>query len=83
MALKIKTQKLQELEEQNEDLRIEDAKADRIKELESALRESIKIATEREEVLFQEGVKRKQIVEKVLFQIFANLTLNNWFFGQN
>lgn len=37
----------------------------RIKELEDALRESIEIATDRETVLQQEELKRKQIMEKV------------------
>uniref|UniRef100_A0A1Y1LD43 ELKS/Rab6-interacting/CAST family member 1 n=2 Tax=Photinus pyralis TaxID=7054 RepID=A0A1Y1LD43_PHOPY len=40
-------------------------KESRVNELEHALRESIKIATERERVLHQEEVKRKQIIEKV------------------
>lgn len=40
-------------------------KENRVTELENALRESIKIATERETVLQQEELKRKQIMEKV------------------
>lgn len=51
-------------------------KENRVNELEDALRESIKIATERERVLHQEEVKRRQIVEKVqIFIISPSLTL--------
>lgn len=52
-------QDLQELIEATE------SKDNRIAELEDALRESVKIAAEREIVLQQEEHKRKQIMEKV------------------
>lgn len=42
-----------------------EVKDKRILELEEALRESVSIATERENVLHQEDIKRKQIMEKV------------------
>lgn len=45
-------------------------KEKRILELEEALRESMSIATEREEVLHQEESKRKQVMEKVIHQHF-------------
>lgn len=40
-------------------------KENRIQELENALRESVKIVTEREAVLQQEESRRKQIMDKV------------------
>lgn len=55
----ISIEKLEEIMELSEE------KDNRISELEDALRETIKLSTEREMVLHQEESKRKQIMEKV------------------
>lgn len=55
----LNTEKLEEL------LELSEEKDNRISELEDALRETIKLSTEREMVLHQEESKRKQIMEKV------------------
>lgn len=54
-----------ETEDIKDMVEISESKDNRISELEEALRESIKIVTERERVLQQEELKRKQIMEKV------------------
>lgn len=55
----VNIERLEELVELSEE------KDNRISELEDALRETIKLSTEREMVLHQEKSKRKQIMEKV------------------
>lgn len=58
--LPVTEQELEELEE------ILNSKKRRIFELEEALRESLRITTEREVVMKQEEVRRQKIVEKVI-----------------
>lgn len=50
-------------------------KETRIQELENALRESVTIVEEREEVLHQEESRRKQIMDKVIIKISLGLYL--------
>lgn len=58
-----KEMKLKILDEDEHNKKVE--KDRRIRELESALRETIKLSTEREMVLIQEEKKRHQIMQKV------------------
>lgn len=64
------------MKELQELIGVAETKDQRITDLEEALRESMKLATEREMVLQQEESKRKQIVEKVSTLILIqNVTL--------
>lgn len=82
-----KTEKELEMQSSMQELvEVAEAKTNRISELEDALRESLKITTERELVLQQEEVKRKQILEKVLlihmrifvFMLILMYRFQNW-----